>query len=165
MSLLRLNEPGHLPEGTRGDLVLFGEGFELESGARLAPINVRYESYGRLDRSGRNVILVCHALSGDAHASRFRHPDWPLEDQNPGWWEGLIGPGRALDTGRYLVICTNFLGSRYGTTGPRSINPETGRAFGPEFPEVSVRDMVRVAPELLRLRADRSVREHPAHRT
>ena len=113
----------------------------LESGASLPSVTVAYETYGGLNPEGDNAVLVCHALTGSAHA-------WgPPSD--PGWWEGLIGAGKALDPGRHFVICSNFLGGCYGTTGPTSIDPSTGRRYGPEFPQMSVRDMVMVQALLM----------------
>lgn len=114
---------------------------ELDAG-RLAPLTIAYETYGTLDGDGGNAILVCHALTGSAHAGNLYAQDGSLDGQ-PGWWEPLIGPGLALDTDRYYVICSNFLGSCYGTTGPASPNPATGRPYGPDFPPITVRDMVR----------------------
>ncbi len=113
----------------------------LDAG-RLAPLTVAYETYGTLDGDGGNAILVCHALTGSAHAGNLYGEDGSLDGQ-PGWWEPLIGPGLALDTDRYYVICSNFLGSCYGTTGPASPNPATGQPYGPDFPPITVRDMVR----------------------
>jgi homoserine O-acetyltransferase len=116
------------------------EVFRLESGATLSPVTVAYEEYGRPNGERDNVILILHALTGDAHAAGKRSP----EDRLPGWWDPLIGPDRAFDTNRYWVICSNILGSCYGTTGPASINPATGRPYGMSFPVFTVRDMVRL---------------------
>ncbi|MBE3571343.1 MAG: homoserine O-acetyltransferase [Moorella humiferrea] len=118
---------------------------QLEGGAHLGPLTIAYETYGELNASGDNVILVLHALTGSAHVAG-RHS---LEDRLPGWWDPLIGPGRALDTRRYFVVCANVLGSCYGTTGPASINPDTGRPYALDFPVVTIRDMVRVQKILL----------------
>ena len=117
----------------------------LQSGRILGPIDVAYETYGTLSPRKDNVVLVCHALSGDAHAAGYHSP----EDRKPGWWDPMIGPGRAIDTDRYFVICSNVLGSCKGTTGPASINPRTGKPWGMSFPIVTVRDMVRVQALLL----------------
>ncbi len=117
--------------------------FKLECGRSLGPIEIEYEEYG----SGDRVILVCHALSGDAHAAGW---DKNLEGtrrwrtKKPGWWDAVIGPGKAMDTDKYRVICTNVLGSCYGTTGPASENPETGKPYGLRFPIVTVQDWVRL---------------------
>lgn len=112
----------------------------MEVGARLGPLRVAYESYGELNASGDNAVLICHALTGSAHAAWLNHPD----DKTPGWWDPLIGPGRAFDTDRYHVVCTNILGGCYGTTGPTSIDPATGAPYRMRFPQMSIRDMVRV---------------------
>jgi homoserine O-acetyltransferase len=120
------------------------EGLELDCGRLLGPVTVAWEQYGTFNRDRTNVILVCHALSGGAHAAG-RHAG----AAKPGWWHVMIGPGRAFDTTRFCVICTNVLGSCYGTTGPASVDPATGLRFGPDFPVVTIRDMVRVQKRLL----------------
>ncbi len=117
----------------------------LESGVELAPVSVAYETYGSLDSTGMNAVLICHALTGDAHAANVL----PHKNGRAGWWDGVIGPGKAFDTGRYYVVCSNFLGSCYGTTGPASIDPSTGQPYGIHFPTFTVRDMVRVQQALL----------------
>jgi homoserine O-acetyltransferase/O-succinyltransferase len=117
---------------------------ELQSGATLAPVEVAYETYGTLDSDGANTVFVCHALSGDAHAAGH-HGD-PRER---GWWDTIIGPGRPLDTERFFVVCPNLLGGCAGTTGPASVDPGTGRAYGLRFPLLSVRDLVAVHRALL----------------
>lgn len=123
--------------------------FITEHGARLDHAEIAYESWGTLNRERNNVILLVHALTGDAHAASH-HPE-----DTPGWFEGMIGPGKALDTDRYFVICTNLLGSCYGSTGPRSINPATGRRYNLSFPYLTVRDLVRAQVRLLdKLRID-----------
>jgi homoserine O-acetyltransferase/O-succinyltransferase len=113
--------------------------FVLEGGGLLGPITLAYETWGDLDADAANAVLVCHALTGDAHASG------PIGDgqPTPGWWDALVGPGRALDTDRLFVVCVNVLGGCQGTTGPASAHPVDGRPYGPRFPVVSVRDMVR----------------------
>ncbi|MBI5498663.1 MAG: homoserine O-acetyltransferase [Deltaproteobacteria bacterium] len=121
------------------------DGLELESGARLAPITVAYETYGRLAPDRRNAVLVCHALSGDAHAAGLHTPD----DRCAGWFDDFIGPGRAFDTDRWFVICSNVLGGCKGTTGPSSIDPRTGLPYGLSFPVVTLRDMVAVQRRLV----------------
>jgi homoserine O-acetyltransferase len=113
--------------------------FALESGASLIPVTIAYETYGALNEARSNAILICHALSGGAHAAGFHSPN----DEQPGWWDECIGPGKAFDTNRYFVICTNVLGSCYGSTGPSSINPATGSPYALNFPVVTVGDMVR----------------------
>src|ERR1700736_2218133 len=105
------------------------DSLELDAG-RLAPVEVAYETYGRLKEDGGNAILLCHALTGSAHAGSFYHDDGSLIGQE-GWWEPLIGAGRALDTDRFFVICSNILGSCYGSSGPTSIDPTNGAPYGP----------------------------------
>ncbi|MDE1853474.1 MAG: homoserine O-acetyltransferase [Thaumarchaeota archaeon] len=116
----------------------------LESGERLGPITTAYETYGQLNRDRSNAILVLHALSGDAHAAGLHEGD-----QNPGWWDSMIGPGKGLDTDKYFLICANVLGGCTGSTGPSSTNPSTGKPYGPEFPIISIRDMVNVQRSLI----------------
>jgi homoserine O-acetyltransferase len=114
--------------------------FALEGGGTLDHVTVAYETWGELDDTGSNAVLVCHALTGDSHASgRIGHGH-----PTPGWWDDLIGPGKAIDTDRYFVVCANVLGGCQGTTGPSSIDPATGTPWGSRFPVVTVRDMVRV---------------------
>ncbi len=120
--------------------------FTLDNDERLGPITVAYETYGELNEAKDNVILIEHALTASAHAAGKHNPD----DKYPGWWDVMIGPGKAFDTNKYFVICSNILGSCYGTTGPSSINPETGSPYGSTFPLIGIRDMVRVQMELLR---------------
>jgi homoserine O-acetyltransferase len=117
---------------------------ELENGEKLGPIKVAYETYGILNEQRSNAILILHALSGDAHAAGFH-----ARDKKPGWWDNMIGPGKAFDTDKYFVICSNVLGSCGGTTGPSSINPKTGREYALEFPVISISDMVNVQRHLL----------------
>ena len=107
----------------------------LESGARLAPVEVAYETYGTLDAAGSNAVFVCHALTGDAKAAE--------------WWDTLVGPGKPVDTDRFFVICPNLLGGCQGTTGPSSPNPATGEPYGLDFPLFTVRDLVTVHRALL----------------
>jgi homoserine O-acetyltransferase len=118
---------------------------ELECGKRLGPIDVAYETYGQLNDARDNAILICHALSGNAHAAGYHSPN----DTKGGWWEGMIGPSKGIDTNKYFVICSNFLGGCAGTTGPSSINPETGKPYGLDFPIITIADMVRVQKLLL----------------
>ena len=124
---------------------LFSGGLRLDCGEALAPVTVAYETYGSLNTEGSNAILICHALTASAHAAGYH----TIEDPDPGWWNGLIGQGKAFDTEKYFVVCPNVLGSCYGTTGPTSINPKTGRRYGQEFPQITIRDIVRVQKELL----------------
>ncbi len=118
----------------------------LESGETLAPVTVAYETWGRLAPTRDNVVLLCHALTGDAHACDLARS----EDPRAGWWNPLAGPGRAFDTDRYFVVCSNVLGSCYGTTGPMSPrSKEDDRRWGVDFPQISVGDMVRAQRALL----------------
>ena len=120
------------------------EGLELDRGVRLGPLTLTYETYGTLNEERNNAILVCHGLSGGAHAAGY------LANQSkPGWWNIMIGPGKAFDTNRYFVICSNVLGSCYGSTGPSSIDPETGKPYGLRFPVVTIRDMVNAQRHLM----------------
>ncbi|MBP2688138.1 MAG: homoserine O-acetyltransferase, partial [Deltaproteobacteria bacterium] len=120
----------------------------LDGGGTLGPITLAYEAYGKLDRERSNAILVLHALSGSAHVAGFHPGQDPAEDK-PGWWDFLIGPGRALDTEKYFVICSNVIGSCYGSTGPGSVDPETGKPYGLSFPVVTIGDMVRAQRHLV----------------
>jgi homoserine O-acetyltransferase len=129
----------------------------LDCGRELHPVRVAYETYGTLSPRRDNVILVCHALSGDAHAAGFSavpaeagtRDGFAAEDRDGaagaalGWWDGMIGPGKAFDTDRFFVVSTNLLGGCRGTTGPSSVDPATGRPYGPDFPVLTVADMVR----------------------
>ena len=126
--------------------VTFPDPFPLEHGpAALPELTVAYETYGRLNATGDNAILLCHALSGDAHAAGYHS----AQDTRPGWWDTMVGPGKAFDTTRCYVICANVLGGCQGTTGPTSINPATGRRYGGDFPIVTIGDMVRTQALLL----------------
>jgi homoserine O-acetyltransferase/O-succinyltransferase len=116
----------------------------LESGERLGPVTIAYETYGTLDKDRANAILVFHALSGDAHAAGYH-----TGDDRPGWWDNMIGPGKAFDTDKYFIICSNVIGGCRGSTGPASENPATGRPYGLGFPLLSVRDMVEAQAKLI----------------
>jgi len=129
----------------------------LDCGRRLPSVHIAYETYGTLSPACDNVILVCHALSGDAHAAGYTHAltaestrdGFRAEERDGskggglGWWDGMIGPGKAFDTDRFFVVSSNLLGGCRGTTGPSSSNPETGRPYGSDFPVITVADMVR----------------------
>ena len=129
----------------------------LDCGVELHPIRIAYETYGTLSAARDNVVLVCHALSGDAHAAGFAktppaestRDGFGAEDRDGtigkglGWWDGMIGPGKAFDTDHFFVVSTNLLGGCRGTTGPSSTNPATGRPYGSDFPVITVADMVR----------------------
>jgi homoserine O-acetyltransferase len=110
--------------------------FGLESGDTLDSLTVCYETYGALDSRRANAVLVCHALSGDSHVAQHD------EDDDPGWWDIMVGPGKPIDTDRFFVVCPNVLGGCRGTTGPNSANPATGKPYGRDFPTVTIRDMV-----------------------
>ncbi len=111
--------------------------FALDEGGVLPAVFIAYETYGELNAAGDNAVLVCHALSGDSHVARHD------PDDDPGWWDCLVGPGLHLDTGRWFVICANVLGGCRGSTGPDSIDPRSGRAYGPDFPTITMGDVVR----------------------
>lgn len=121
---------------------------ELEFGGKLKNVTVAYETYGELNSGGTNAILICHALTGYSHAYGFTDTKNGSSD-GAGWWEGLIGYGKVIDPSKYFIVCSNFLGSCYGTTGPTSINPDTGEKYRNNFPLVSVRDMVNLQYKLL----------------
>lgn len=119
------------------EFVTFDQELELESGQKLGPITLAYETYGTLNKEKTNAILVCHAFSGDAHAAGFHEGE-----KDPGWWDDLIGPGKALDTEKYFVICANCIGGCKGSTGPASINPKTRKPYALSFPLITIADMV-----------------------
>jgi homoserine O-acetyltransferase len=118
---------------------------KLQSGKSIGPIDVAYETYGKLNAAGDNAILICHALSGNAHVAGYNNPN----DKKPGWWDIMVGPGKGIDTNKYFVICSNFLGGCSGTTGPSSVNPATGKPYGLDFPIITIGDMVKVQKLLL----------------
>ena len=119
------------------------ESLSLDSGIVLREVDCAYETYGQLNADRSNAILVVHAFSGDAHAAGISH------EGKPGWWDNMIGPGKAFDTEKYFVICSNVLGGCKGTTGPSSINPETGCPFAMLFPVITIPDMVRLQKKLI----------------
>ncbi|WP_255334988.1 homoserine O-acetyltransferase [Methanosarcina sp. KYL-1] len=118
--------------------------FRLESGKTLSGVRIEYEMYGKMNADKSNVILVCHALTGNAHAA-----GWHEGDKKPGWWDSVIGPNKAFDTEKYCVICSNILGGCKGSTGPSSINPETGKTYGISFPVITIGDMVNAQKKLV----------------
>jgi homoserine O-acetyltransferase len=120
------------------------DSLSLDNGAKLAPVEVAYETYGTLNARKTNAILALHAFSGDAHAAGISH-----ETGKPGWWDNMIGPGKAFDTDKYFVICSNVLGGCRGTTGPSSVNPETGCPYAMSFPVITIGDMVRLQKMLI----------------
>ena len=118
--------------------------FRLDGGASLAEIEIGYETYGTLDATGSNAILICHALTGDQHVAS-PHP----RTGKPGWWQRLVGPGKPIDPERHLIVCANVLGSCMGSTGPASIDPATGVPYAMRLPVITIRDMVRAQAALL----------------
>ncbi len=118
---------------------------QLQSGAAFGPFTLAYETYGELNADRSNAILVCHAWSGDAHLAGHYAPD----DDKPGWWDDAVGPGKAFDTDRYFIICSNVLGGCSGSTGPASIDPKTGKPYGLTFPMLTIPDMVDAQRMLL----------------
>ncbi len=116
----------------------------LDCGITLAPVQVAYETWGELNASKSNAILILHAFSGDAHAAGIA-----ADNGRTGWWDNMIGPGKAFDTDRYFVLCSNILGGCMGTTGPSSINPETGCPYATKFPVITIGDMVRLQKMLV----------------
>ncbi len=128
--------------------------FFLQSGEAVSPAVLAYETYGALNAARDNAILVFHALSGSQHAAGFcaqvpgTEARWTEEVQT-GWWDDFIGPGRGLDTGKFFVICVNYLGGCYGSTGPSSMDPRTGKPYGPRFPQLTISDIVDAQVELL----------------
>jgi len=116
----------------------------LDSGAALAPLEIAYKTYGRLNEARTNAVLVCHALTGDQHLASVH----PITGK-PGWWDLYVGPGRPLDPDRHFIICTNVVGGCMGTTGPASIDPKSGEAYGLKFPVITIADMVRAQAMLI----------------
>lgn len=116
----------------------FDEPLALACGRSLDSYDIVYETYGELNPDRSNAVLICHALSGHHHAAGRHHPD----DRKPGWWEECIGPGKPIDTRRFFVVSLNNIGGCHGSTGPASINPATGQPWGPDFPDLRVRDWV-----------------------
>jgi homoserine O-acetyltransferase len=119
--------------------------FTFKNGQELTGLTLRYETYGTLNATRDNAVLICHALSGNHHAAGWHSPT----DKKPGWWNNLIGPGKAVDTRRFFVICANVPGGCSGSTGPSSVNPATGEAYGLRFPALTILDMVRAQKLLL----------------
>jgi homoserine O-acetyltransferase len=159
--IARMTTPSKAGAGSVGTVetqfVDLPEPLALDCGRELYPVRIAYETYGTLSPSRDNVILVCHALSGDAHAAGFAtapaaastRDGFRADERDAGkgrglgWWDGMIGPGKAFDTDRFFVVSTNLLGGCRGTTGPSSMNPATGRPYGSDFPVITVADMVR----------------------
>ena len=138
----RLLDTSQLP-GFRAE---FGtdEPLRLDNGVDLAPYTIAYQTYGRLNAQRSNAILVCHALTGDQFPAEN-----PLYPDRPGWWHLAVGRGKPIDPNRYFIICANVLGGCMGSSGPREINPATGRPYGLDFPIITIRDMVRAQAKIL----------------
>ena len=119
--------------------------FTLESGEKLGPVTLAYETYGTLNSDKSNAILILHALTGNAHVAGFHQGE-----KDPGWWDNMIGHGKAFDTDRYFVICSNVIGGCQGSTGPSSINPKTNKPYGLDFPLITIKDMVEAQSRLVR---------------
>jgi len=117
----------------------------LDCGVRLGPITLAYETLGELNADRSNAVLILHAFSGDSHVAGYLHED----DERPGWWDNMVGPGKPVDTDRYFVICSNILGGCSGSTGPSSLNPATGKPYGLSFPMVTIKDMVHAQKHLI----------------
>jgi homoserine O-acetyltransferase len=117
----------------------------LDGNAKLGPVTVAYETYGKLNADKSNAILICHALSGDSHVAGY----YSNEDPKPGWWDIMVGPEKGIDTNKYFVICSNILGSCMGSSGPSSIDPKTGKPYGLDFPVVTIGDMVKAQKTLI----------------
>ena len=122
----------------------FSEKLVLDCGKSLQQYDIVYETYGKLNAAADNAVLVCHALSADHHAAGYHSET----DKKPGWWEACIGPGKPIDTNRFFVVSPGNLGQCNGSTGPKSINPSTGKAYGPDFPMVTVSDWVKYQKRL-----------------
>jgi homoserine O-acetyltransferase len=120
-------------------IIHFSEALTLQCGKTLPEYDIAYETYGELNADASNAILICHALSGDQHAAGYHD----MQEKKPGWWDSAIGPGKPIDTSRFFVVCINNLGGCKGSSGPNTINPQTGRYWGPDFPIVTVRDWVQ----------------------
>jgi homoserine O-acetyltransferase/O-succinyltransferase len=116
----------------------------LESGEKLGPVTLAYETYGKMNADKSNAILLFHALSGDAHAAGYHEGD-----DRPGWWDDMVGPDKAFDTNKYFIVCSNVIGGCRGSTGPASVNPDTGRPYGLGFPLITIGDMVNAQARLL----------------
>lgn len=130
--------PGALGRVTP-QMLAFEQPLTLHNGGQLPRFDIAYETYGELNEDASNAVLICHALSGHHHAAGFHEGD-----SKPGWWDSAIGPGKPIDTDHFYVVATNNLGGCHGSTGPASLNPATGRPYGPDFPLVAVRDWVKV---------------------
>lgn len=140
MSVVTKNSVGLV----KPQIARFEEPLQLQSGGALPAYQLIYETYGRLNTQASNAVLVCHALSSDHHAAGT----YDKNSKNNGWWDTMIGPGKPIDTDKFFVVCCNNLGGCSGSTGPASINPETNRPYGPDFPIVTVEDWVQTQARL-----------------
>src|SRR5438309_1817488 len=140
------DERSHEVDHPSSLVALFGadQPLRLDCGVDLAPFQIAYQTYGELNADRSNAILICHALTGDQHVANV-HP----MTGKPGWWQTLVGPGKALDTERYFIICSNVIGGCMGSTGPASIDPRTGKPYGLAFPVITIADMVRAQAMLI----------------
>ena len=120
----------------------FDEPLRLQSGAELPAYEIAYETYGELNAAKSNAVLVCHALNASHHVAGFYEAD----KGNVGWWDNLVGPGKPLDPRRFFIVGSNYIGSCFGSTGPASIHPKTGKPWGADFPVVTVEDWVEAGP-------------------
>jgi len=127
-------------------IIHFSEALVLECGKTLSEYDIAYETYGELNADASNAILICHALSGDQHAAGYNS----MDDKKAGWWDSAIGPGKPIDTDHFFVVAINNLGGCKGSTGPNTINPETGKYWGPDFPIVTVKDWVECQYRFMR---------------
>lgn len=132
------------PAGRRKFLQLGERPVALDVGATLRDVAIAYETWGTLNADASNAVLICHAWTGDSHVSGAADEGHPT----PGWWEGIVGPGLAIDTNEWFVVCSNVLGGCQGTTGPASVHPDDGRPYGSRFPVITIRDMVRAQVRL-----------------
>lgn len=121
-----------------------GEEFVLESGIKLPELKIAYETYGKLNSAKTNAVLICHALSGDAHVAGFHKGE-----EKGGWWHDMVGPGKAFDTEKHFIICSNIIGGCKGSSGPNSLDPATGKPYGLSFPIVTIKDMVNAQKKLV----------------
>ena len=124
---------------------VFEKPFHFEAGGSIPKFTLRYETYGRLNAAKDNAILICHALTGDHHCAGA----YSMDEQKRGWWNFVVGPGKTIDTSRYFVICSNVLGGCSGSSGPTSINPETGNLYRLDFPKLTIGDMVKAQSLLM----------------
>ena len=142
--------PVNTPLFTQTDRAIFHQPIELECGKTLSFVEVAFETYGQLSAARDNAVLICHAWTGDAHVAGYAPGEDPQDETiKPGWWDLYVGPGKPVDTNQYFVICSNLLGGCKGTTGPASIDPSTGKPWGPSFPVVTIGDMVEVQRRLI----------------